>query len=105
MALTQLSRSIAGKVAVVTGAASGMGEATAKLFADEGAQVAAIDLNGGDLARVVGEIEAEGRPVRGWVLDLTDAEAIRGAVRGNRRPLRRHRHSGQQRRHFGADAH
>ena len=76
MALTQLSRSIAGKVAVVTGAASGMGEATAKLFADEGAQVAAIDLNGGDLARVVGEIEAEGRPVRGWVLDLTDAEAI-----------------------------
>ena len=77
MALTQLSRSIAGKVAVVTGAASGMGEATAKLFADEGAQVAAIDLNGGGLARVVGEIEAEGRPVRGWVLDLTDAEAIR----------------------------
>ena len=77
MALTQLSRSIAGKVAVVTGAASGMGEATAKLFADEGAQVAAIDLNGGGLARVVGEIGAEGRPVRGWVLDLTDAEAIR----------------------------
>ena len=77
MALTQLSRSIAGKVAVVTGAASGMGEATAKLFADEGAQVAAMDLNAEGLARVVGEIGAEGRPVRGWVLDLTDAEAIR----------------------------
>ena len=44
MALTELSRSISGKVAVVTGAASGMGEATAKLFADEGARVAAIDL-------------------------------------------------------------
>ena len=77
MALTQLSRSIAGKVAVVTGAASGMGEATAKLFADEGASVAAVDLNEEGLARVVGEIEAEGRPVRGWVLDLADAEGIR----------------------------
>ena len=77
MALTQLSRSIAGKVAVVTGAASGMGEATAKLFADEGASVAAVDLNEEGLTRVVGEIEAEGRPVRGWVLDLADAEGIR----------------------------
>lgn len=77
MALTQLSRSIAGKVAVVTGAASGMGEATAKLFADEGASVAAVDLNGASLARVVGEIEAAGRRVRGWVLDLADAEGIR----------------------------
>ena len=76
MALTELSRSISGKVAVVTGAASGMGEATAKLFADEGACVAAIDLNGEPLARVVGEIEADGKPARGWVLDLADADAI-----------------------------
>ncbi|MCY4212469.1 MAG: SDR family NAD(P)-dependent oxidoreductase [Gammaproteobacteria bacterium] len=78
MALTELSRSISGKVAVVTGAASGMGEATAKLFADEGACMAAIDLNGEPLARVVGEIEADGKPVRGWVLDLADADAIEG---------------------------
>ena len=76
MALTELSRSINGKVAVVTGAASGMGEATAKLFADEGARVAAIDLNSEPLTRVVGEIEADGKPVRGWVLDLADADAI-----------------------------
>ncbi len=76
MALTELSRSISGKVAVVTGAASGMGEATAKLFADEGARVAAIDLNEEPLARVVGEIETDGKPVRGWVLDLADADAI-----------------------------
>ena len=76
MALTELSRSISGKVAVVTGAASGMGEATAKLFADEGARVAAIDLNEEPLGRVVGEIEADGKPVRGWVLDLADADAI-----------------------------
>ena len=76
MGLTTLSRSIAGKVAIVTGAASGMGEATAKLFADEGARVAAIDINSEPLERVVGEIEAAGKPVRGWTLDLDDGAAI-----------------------------
>ncbi|MFU8816764.1 MAG: SDR family NAD(P)-dependent oxidoreductase, partial [Pseudomonadales bacterium] len=44
MKLSNFSRSIAGKVAVVTGAASGMGRATVRLFADEGAQVAALDV-------------------------------------------------------------
>ncbi len=77
MALTELSRSIVGKVAVVTGAASGMGEATAKLFAAEGASVAALDLNAEGLGRVVREIEAEGKSVCGHVLDLADGEAIR----------------------------
>ncbi len=76
MALTTLSRSIEGKVAIVTGAASGMGEATAKLFADEGARVAAIDVNNEPLRRVVGEIESAGKPVRGWSLDLADGGAI-----------------------------
>ena len=76
MALTKLSRSIEGKVAVVTGAASGMGEATAKLFADEGARVAAIDINAQPLERVVAEIEAAGKPVKGWALDLADGGAI-----------------------------
>ena len=77
MALTKLNRSIEGKVAIVTGAASGMGEATAKLFADEGARVAALDVNNEPLQRVVGEIEAAGKPVRGWVLDLADGDAIK----------------------------
>ena len=80
MALTRLSRSIAGKVAVVTGAASGMGEATAKLFADEGARVAAVDINGEPLARVVAEIEAAGKPVAGWTLDLADGAAINSVI-------------------------
>ena len=76
MKLSKFSRSISGKVAVITGAASGMGEATAKLFADEGAKVAAIDLNAEPLARVVGEIEAAGYPVRGWTLDLSNRASI-----------------------------
>lgn len=76
MALSELSRSIAGKVAIVTGAASGMGRATARLFADEGAKVAAIDLNAEPLQAVVQEIEAAGCPVKGWTLDLSDASRI-----------------------------
>lgn len=77
MKLSELSRSVEGKVAIVTGAASGMGRATAKLFADQGARVAAIDVNADPLAEVVGEIEAAGREARGWVLDLSDAQAIK----------------------------
>jgi 3-oxoacyl-[acyl-carrier protein] reductase len=51
--LSQLSRSIAGRVAIVTGAASGMGRATAHLFADEGARVAVTDVSQAGVERVV----------------------------------------------------
>jgi 3-oxoacyl-[acyl-carrier protein] reductase len=76
LTLSKLSRSIEGYVVLVTGAASGMGEATAKLFADQGAKVAAVDINEAGLNRVVAEIEAAGCPVRGWLLDLSDRDAI-----------------------------
>ncbi len=77
MSLTNFSRSISGHVAVVTGAASGMGEATAKLFASEGALVAAIDVNEEGLNRVVAEICSEGKSAKGWTLDLSDGEEIK----------------------------
>lgn len=51
---------LAGKVAVVTGAASGMGEAIARLFAQEGAQVVAADVAFDGVQRVVNEIKATG---------------------------------------------
>ena len=76
MRLSKFSRSIEGKVAIVTGAASGMGAATAKLFSDEGAKVAALDVNAESLARVTDEIAGAGRPVRGWTCDLADRAAI-----------------------------
>ena len=76
MSLSQLSRSIEGSVAIVTGAASGMGRATAMLFAEQGARVAALDVNAEPLQAVVGEIESAGREARGWTADLADANAI-----------------------------
>jgi 3-oxoacyl-[acyl-carrier protein] reductase len=79
MKLSSFSRSIAGKVAVVTGAASGMGRATVRLFADEGAKVAALDVNAEPLNQVVREIEAAGYPVKDWALDLGDKDAINEA--------------------------
>ncbi|HIG44573.1 MAG: SDR family NAD(P)-dependent oxidoreductase [bacterium] len=80
MTLSTLSRSVAGKVVIVTGAASGMGRATAHLFADEGAKVAAIDINQQPLETVVGEMTAEGYDAKGWVLDLSDSDAIRSVI-------------------------
>ena len=78
--LSKLSRSIAGKVALVTGAASGMGRATAHLFADEGAHVAVTDINGEGVEEVVAEITAAGLSARGWTLDLADPARITEVV-------------------------
>ena len=74
--LTKLDRSIAGRTAIVTGAASGMGRATALLFADEGARVAAIDVNGDGVRAVAEEIEKAGGVAGAWCVDVADAKRI-----------------------------
>ena len=78
--LSQLSRSIEGKVALVTGAASGMGRATAQLFADEGARVAVTDLEQTAVQAVVDEIQQAGGRAEGWVLDVADPDRIVAVV-------------------------
>ena len=80
MSLTELSRSIRGEVAIVTGAASGMGRATAHLFGDEGARVALVDINEEPLQKVVREMTDVGYDVRAWRLDLADGDAILSVV-------------------------
>ncbi|MBW2495652.1 MAG: SDR family oxidoreductase [Deltaproteobacteria bacterium] len=78
--LSTLSRSIEGKVALVTGAASGMGRATARLLADEGAKVAVTDLRLETVGTVVDEIRAAGGSAEGWVLDVADPGQIEAVV-------------------------
>lgn len=78
--LSKLSRSIEGKVAIVTGAAGGMGRATAILFADEGAHVAVTDLDIEKARNVVDEILAAGGSAHGWRLDVTRPEDRRSVT-------------------------
>jgi 3-oxoacyl-[acyl-carrier protein] reductase len=56
--LSKLSRSVAGSRVIITGAGSGMGRATAHVFADEGALVVLADRNGEAVSEVVREIQA-----------------------------------------------
>ena len=80
--LSKLNRSISGRVAIITGAASGMGEATAYLFADEGARLALIDLNEEPLERVAETIRSAGGDVRTAALDVSDRDTLQQAVQG-----------------------
>ncbi|CAM3313506.1 3-oxoacyl-ACP reductase [Pseudomonas floridensis] len=65
------------KVVLVTGAGSGIGEATAKRFAREGAKVVLVGRNEEKLNKVVAQLEGEGHLVRATdVADLSDVEAL-----------------------------
>lgn len=72
-----LSRSVAGRKVIVTGAASGMGRATAHLFAREGAHVAVTDIDLAACEKIVDEISAAGFDTAvAWAMDMRDPEAI-----------------------------
>jgi len=66
-----------GTLAVVTGAASGIGEATAHELASRGSRVLLLDRNAEPLELVADAIRGQGHRAEAYVIDLSDAEAIR----------------------------
>lgn len=70
-----------GKTAVVTGAGSGMGEAIAKLYAKEGANVVVADMNEETLKSVVESIEADGGKATAVVANVTKQEDVDSMIK------------------------
>ena len=69
--------SLNGKSCVITGAASGIGEAVARIYASNGAKVAMVDFDAARLERVAGEITAEGGSVLPIAADVCEEDTVR----------------------------
>ena len=69
-----------GKVAIITGAARGMGKAIANTFAHEGAAVGLLDVQEGELDQTVNEIQAENGKALGLVTDVRCYDQVERAV-------------------------
>lgn len=65
-----------GKVAVVTGAASGIGLAAAERFVAEGMSVVLADIEGDELRAQVDRLKGDGAPVTAFEFDVSDAEQV-----------------------------
>ncbi len=77
----------AGRVAVVTGAAGGIGEAIIRKLALEGNTVAAIDQNAEALHRLVDELQAEGLDVHAYVANIGSSDEVNAFVQDIERSL------------------
>ena len=71
---------LAGRIAVVTGAANGIGRASALRLAREGADLVLIDREGDTLQEAARDVEAAGRPALPIVADWTEPDAVQAAV-------------------------
>lgn len=70
----------AGRTAVVTGGAGGLGRATARALALRGCRVALWDLDGAAAAAAAAALKAEGHEACAWGLDVCDAAAVKVAL-------------------------
>ena len=66
-----------GKVAIVTGGGSGIGEAISKRFGQEGASVAILDLNTENAEKVAAEIEESGGKAKAFACNVADSENVK----------------------------
>ena len=71
---------IEGKVALISGSASGIGEAVTRRFAAEGARLWLNDINAARLDALVTELQGDGVEVRGTVGDVSDSAFVNGWV-------------------------
>jgi len=69
------------KVAVVTGAASGFGAATARRFAEEGAYIVAADINEAGLAKTIQAVEAAGSTGISVTTNVTNGDDVEAMIR------------------------
>ncbi|MGP3609613.1 2,3-dihydro-2,3-dihydroxybenzoate dehydrogenase [Anoxybacteroides rupiense] len=67
---------IAGKVALVTGAAQGIGEAVIRAFVKQGVLVAAVDRNGERLDALVSELQGQGYRVQSFLADVANRTQV-----------------------------
>jgi len=74
------ARQLTGRAALVTGAGSGMGRATARILAAMEAEVAVTDVNGEAAETVAEAIRAEGGRARAWTLDVADKAQVMRVV-------------------------
>ncbi|BAJ31602.1 MULTISPECIES: 2,3-dihydro-2,3-dihydroxybenzoate dehydrogenase [Kitasatospora] len=65
-----------GTIALVTGAAGGIGQAVVRLLAERGAAVAAVDLDAERIAATAAALRAEGLRVTGFAADVTSSSAV-----------------------------
>src|SRR5437868_1950260 len=70
-----------GKVALVTGAGSGIGQAAARLLAGAGAKVAALGRHEDELGRTVAAIQGQGGQARPVIADVSRPDQMEQAVR------------------------
>ena len=78
--LTKLSRSVEGKVALITGSGSGMGRATSYVFAEAGAKVVVSDINEKQIEEVSSEINSSSGACLKQILDVTNQENIKEVI-------------------------
>jgi NAD(P)-dependent dehydrogenase (short-subunit alcohol dehydrogenase family) len=71
---------VKGKVAVVTGSASGIGEATARLLAAEGAKVAILDIKDKEGKKVAADIKKAGGTADYWHADVSKEAEVKQAM-------------------------
>jgi 3-oxoacyl-[acyl-carrier protein] reductase len=70
-----------GKTIIITGAASGIGKATAFIFAREGANVVCADINGDGARQVADQIGSQGRKALALQIDVTSRAQVEDMVR------------------------